>query len=374
MRLSSWFLVSSLAILAATAPAGAQFRTATVTSALVTNTATIGGSVIPYKEVVLSAQIPGPVVFVAGHEGEKFAAGSPLVKIDDSAIQAQRRGALAQIYNADVGLRNAQVQYQSELFAPKQDQPGMPGMMVPGMFDQMFSRNMSNAVGLGNSRVTRDADLFGRGTSVGSAQGSVLQAQSQLEAIDAKLRDATLSAPFEGVILKKLVEVGDTVQPGQELMRFAHTTYLRIRADVPVRLVQGLSKGQLVIARLDAGGAAVRARVAQIYPMADQAEHTVTVKFDLPRGVAGGPGMYAEVSIPDRSTGAVADLPVIPEDALIWRGSLPNVFVLVDGKASLRVVRPGSVVDDGKITILSGLKVGEQVILNPPADLTSGRQ
>ncbi|MEO5337388.1 MAG: efflux RND transporter periplasmic adaptor subunit [Magnetospirillum sp. WYHS-4] len=364
-------LLAAGLLLAAGVVQAAEYEIATVATQKVGRAVTVGGTVVPYKEVTLSAQIPGEVTFLAGTEGDEFTSGASLVSIDDAALQAQKRAALANIYNADAALRNAQVQYSRELYSPQSNNVGrMPGMGMPSMFDTMFTRGMSNMMGMGNSYVDRSADLYGQVSGVNRARSSLLQAQAEVETIDAKLKDARLHAPFDGVVLKKMVEVGDTVQPGQPLLRFAHTKYLRIQAEVPVRLVGALSKGAMVPARLDVRGARVDARISQIFPMADASRHTVTVKFDLPVGVVGGPGMYAEVQITDPGA-EMREEPVIPEAALVWRGSLPGVFLSEDGKIVMRLVRLGVPMGDGRISILSGLKGGERVIVNPPAGLAS---
>jgi multidrug efflux pump subunit AcrA (membrane-fusion protein) len=155
------------------------------------------------------------------------------------------------------------------------------------------------------------------------------------------------------------------------LITFAFTDYLRIDAEVPVRLAAGLSIDMIVSARLDVGGIIVDAKVAQIFPVADPKRHTVRVKFDLPFDTPGGPGMYAEVTVPDNSMPARSEQSV-PAEALIWRGSLPSVFVIENGKPSLRIVRVGYPTADGRVSVVSGLSGGEEVILNPPATLISG--
>jgi RND family efflux transporter MFP subunit len=203
------------------------------------------------------------------------------------------------------------------------------------------------------------------------AQNQQLQAKSAIEEIDAALRDARSFAPFDGVIIKKMVEEGDTVQPGQPLIEFADLTYLQVEVDVPIRLMSGLKKGMLVPVKIDVGNIRADARVAQIFPSADAVRHTVKVKFDLPLDLPGGPGMYAEVMVPDNSaqTGAV---PVIPDSAVLWRGSLPAVYVAAaDGKTELRLIRLGEYVSGDRVAILSGLKVGERVYVTPPTGASS---
>ena len=81
--------------------------------------------------------------------------------------------------------------------------------------------------------------------------------------------------------------------------------------------------------------------------------------------------MYAEVRIPDHTTRA-RSLPVVPETALVWRGSLPGVFVVTNGRLSLRLLRLGVPTGTGVVSVLAGLRGGEQIVLKPPPGLASG--
>lgn len=196
--------------------------------------------------------------------------------------------------------------------------------------------------------------------------------RSRVDEIDARLRDTRGISPFEGVVVEKLAEVGDTVQPGQALLRFADTRYLQLKVDVPARLVSALSEDMIVPAKLDVGDTYIDVRVARIFPMADSQRHTVVVKFDLPSGVPGGPGMYAEVMIPDVNT-PITDMPKIPKSAVIRRGSLPAVFVLNhEGLAEMRLVRLGDEIDNEYIAVLSGVLPGEQIFAFPSPRIRSG--
>jgi len=327
----------------------------------------LGGSVIPLKEVTLAAQMPGRVVNIAGEEGAEFDAGTELVKINDDDLLAKKSAAEAQLVSSQNAMQNAQVQYNRELWNPRVYNPRpMAGMGMPSMFDGFFEDNDFMPGSSGNKSIERHADLVTQGTQVASARSRVTEAESGLRAINAKLRDTMAIAPFDGVIMSKMVEIGDTVQPGQPLIVFSYSKFLRIQAEVPARLMPGLSKGMVVPARLDVGNTQVNARVAQISPIADAKQHTVTVKFDLPEGVPGGPGMYAEVMIPDVSSPTQA-LPVIPKSAINKRGSLPSVKVLDENNVpKMRLIRTGKAIDDKTIIVLSGLKPGERILTSTP--------
>ncbi|MCV6637085.1 efflux RND transporter periplasmic adaptor subunit [Candidatus Albibeggiatoa sp. nov. NOAA] len=339
-------------------------------------TVTLGGTVIPYKEVTLSAQVPGRVKKIAGEEGDKFAENAVLVKIDDTVLRAKRRSAEAAFYQADAALRNANIQYSRELWSPESPQKSAPGGMgLPFMFDQFFTQPMSDVMGRSSSGLDRQADLHNFGSQIDQARSALMQARSQIEQIDASLRDALSKAPFNGVIIRKLIEEGDTVQPGMPLIEFADTEYLQIKVDVPARLVTGLKKGMTVPAKLDVSDKPALVRVAQIFPTADPNLHTVTVKFDLPIGTQTGPGQYAEVEIQD-VTVPVQNLPIIPRSAIIWRGSLPAIRVVTekDGekKTQLRLIRLGRDIDQQQVSVLSGVSAGDKVELNPKPAISSG--
>jgi len=369
-KLSQSFLI---AISALYSSATFAYTIETVKSEEIGKTVAIGGTVIPYKEVTLAAQVPGRVQYIFGEEGDLANESDVLISIGDDDLRAKRRQAVAGLKQAETALQNAQVQYSKELWSPKSDDINtMPGMGMPSMFDKFFTRNVGSAMGYGNNDLDRRADLFSQGTHVSAAKSVVLQAQSSIDQIDSKLRDTKSISAFNGVIVKKFVELGDTVQPGTPLIRIAQTEFLRIKAEIPARLVPGLVRGSFVDARLDVGNTHVKARISQIYPVANEQRHTVTVKFDLPKGIPGGPGMYAEIRIPDFNVTA-KPFPVVTKKAVVYRGSLPYIFVMDEEEgAEIRIVRTGSEVGESKITILSGVKNGEKVVVNPPLNIKPG--
>ncbi|MDD5392177.1 MAG: efflux RND transporter periplasmic adaptor subunit [Thiothrix sp.] len=333
----------------------------------------LGSTVVPYKEVTLAAQIPGVVKQVAGGVGTALQQGAVVFQVDDTQLTAKRNAVLAQIQIAQSGVQNAQAQYNRELVSPRSKDVGaMPGFGMPAMFDMMAVRPFANSMlGSYDSKAGRQADLANTASGVSQAQGGLQQAMSQLQEIDSALRDASAYAPFEGIIMEKMVEVGDTVQPGQPLVKFGYVKYKRLQADVPSGLVGNLSKDMVVAARID-GSVQTSVRVAEIYPIADPARHTVTVKFDVPVEVTAAPGMYAEIYLPEGKAGD-SQIMTIPATALMKGTSLPSLLVVkADNTSELRLVRLGADQGNGKVEVVSGLNAGERVIDQPPAGVVSG--
>lgn len=331
----------------------------------------LGSSVIPYKEVTLAAQIPGVLKYFAGEVGSAFQQGALLTQVDEAQLVAKRNAVLAQIQNAQSLLQSAQAQYQREIISPRSKDIGaMPGFGMPAMMDNFFTRPMADMM-LNNydSDMGRYSDLVTSASGVSQARGSLQQAYSQLQEIDAALLNAKGIAPFEGVILQKMVEVGDTVQVGQPLLRYGLVKYKRLQADVPSSLMSQVTMGMVVPVKIN-GAAETMAKVSQIYPIADAEHHTVTVKFDLPVDVVAAPGMYAEIylSNPQANNEAVV---MVPRTALLSGRSLPSVLVVENGSSSLRLVRLGAEYGD-KVEVISGLKPGMKIIDNPPPRAVSG--
>ncbi len=332
----------------------------------------LGGTVVPFRSVTLSAEMPGRVEYIAGREGDRFNQGELLLAVDDDELMAKREQAMARLNNAYLALRNSQMQYGREWWSPQsRDINRMPGMGLPSLFDQFFTRNMGSGMGYGNPFLERYTDLYSSGTQMGQTQGLHVAAISQLREIDARLRDTRTLSPFNGVIVQKLVEAGDTVQPGQPLLKYADLTDLQLAIEVPSRLLGGVQKDMVVPAILDFNNQYVDVRVAQIYPMGNAQRHTITVKFDLPVGTTAWPGTYAEVMLPD--TSAMTDTLIeIPKSAVVKRGSLPIVYVIKNNRRELRLVRLGASYAEGTVTVLAGLSPGDQVLVNPPPGVTSG--
>ncbi|MDJ0832414.1 MAG: efflux RND transporter periplasmic adaptor subunit [Gammaproteobacteria bacterium] len=337
------------------------------------NRVIVGGSVKAWRSVVLTAQLPGRVVGIAGEEGDSFRQGEVLVKINDDELLAQRQNAEAQYYSAYQELNNANVQLyrQQESRQLTNQTPG--GMGMPGMFDEVFSNPMSEFMGIRDTSVERGADLYGGQSRVQQAQYAIDQVLAQIRQIDSKLRDSMSIAPFDGVIVSKNIEVGDTIQPGQPLLVYEDLSILQIVVDVPDRQLPGLVEGQLLTAQVDGINRPTNVRISKIFPTSDPVRHTTQVEFTLPLDTRAAPGNYAEVWIPVGGGGDSERL-LVPAAAVIERGGLPSIFVVnQQNLLELRLVRVNEILPSGMAVIRYGVKANERVVVNPPSYLTSGR-
>lgn len=310
----------------------------------------VGGIVIAEQSATLTAQQPGRIKTIAGKEGDAFRTGQLIIELDDTELQAKRRAAVA-------ALNNAQAQYRREIVSPRsKSSPG--GMGFPSMFDQIVTNPMQSVAGTRDTDAERHADIISRDTGV-------QEAQSNLRAIDARLRDSRSLAPFNGVITRKHVEVGDTVQPGMPLIDFADIQGLQVQVDVPARLRGVMKKGSHLTVKLDGASAPVKALLTRIFPTVDPRTHTIRIKLTLPAGVDAAAGMYASVSVPDGRNQMKKRI-AVPARAVSQQGSITMVQIVTgNGSHQLRLVRVGDILLDGRVEILSGLREGDVVIVQP---------
>ena len=200
----------------------------TVSANTTSNTAVLGGTVLPIKMVNLIAQMPGEVEFIAGQEGDLFDMGSTLAGLDRSTLLEKRKAAVAGLRSAQAGLSNAQVQYTREAESPNAMGNTMLGG-APSMFS-MFSDPMREFSGQGDPDYERYSSMYGQGIQIQTAKDQIDQARAGIAELDANLQNLLSIAPFKGVIVKKMIEVGDIVQPGMPLLVFADTSIMQIRS------------------------------------------------------------------------------------------------------------------------------------------------
>lgn len=192
-------------------------------------------------------------------------------------------------------------------------------------------------------------------------------AAAQLTEAETLLGYARVVAPFDGVITRKLAEVGDLAMPGKPLAEVESPSGLRFEADLPEAILDRVSMGQTMTARI--GRVVTEAKVSEIAPIADALSRTFRVKMDLLKTEGLRSGQFGRVAVPVAEERVLA----APAPAVTRRGQLEGVFVVRDGRAWLRLVKTGRQVKGG-IEVLSGLEPGELVVKEAPAGMVDGQR
>jgi RND family efflux transporter MFP subunit len=175
-------------------------------------------------------------------------------------------------------------------------------------------------------------------------------------------------APFEGTVARKPADEGDLAMPGKPLLELEGRAGLRLVADVPSLLAAHVRQDAKLGIRVDTVADTITGTVAEIAPAADPASRTVRVKVNLPAATGLRSGQYGRLAVP-ASEGTSLRVPPV---ALVRRGQLDILFVAVEGKAQMRLVRLGKETAEG-VEIISGLAPGESVVVEGAALLRDGQ-
>jgi HlyD family secretion protein len=184
-----------------------------------------------------------------------------------------------------------------------------------------------------------------------------------------------VTAPFDGVVTSRSVDVGDLVSAdangGTPLFTVQNDNILRVSVQVPQSEAVGIRNGlhaELSVPEIP--GQTVHGTISRSSVSLSDLSRTLTVEVDVPdpqhRLRA---GLYADVTL---EIPRLAPSVIVPDEALVYDASTVQVFVI----GTDRTVRSKTVSvarDFGtESEIRSGLQGGEQVVLSPPADLANG--
>jgi RND family efflux transporter MFP subunit len=222
----------------------------------------------------------------------------------------------------------------------------------------------------------KEADFAVNEAQVAKAQASIATTQENVRANEANLHRleemkafARITAPFDGVITARNVDIGTLINSGnggaaRELFHIAQIQVLRIFVNVPQTNVASMHPGQTAELRVEElPGQVFPARLTRIANALDANSRAMLTVLEVPnpRGTL-MPGMYAQVHF---STGRAEAAVLVPGGVLILGRQGPRVAVVApDQRIHLRPIRIGQDLGS-EIEVVSGLSAGEVVVANP---------
>lgn len=248
-------------------------------------------------------------------------------------------------------------------------------LLVKISAEEISSRVLQAQAQLAQTRrnLKREEKLLGQHAStmetVKSMRDMVAIAKAGYREAASMLSYTTVTAPFPGVITKKLANNGDLATPGTPLLHLENDDHLQIVASVPETISPQIKQHQHLPVLIPTTGATLEGLVAEVSPVIDPASRSLPIKINLPSTTGLRTGMFARVKLP----GTRSTTLMLPEQAVIFSGQLDKVFVVKNNTAGLRLVRTGRR-ENGRVEILSGLEVGEQIVTKNNRLLVSGQQ
>lgn len=298
----------------------------------------------PYRLQDIRSQISGSVT-EARLEGDEVGQGEVLVRFDDTDLRSALRQAELNLQQARVDLEKAQL----ELEEAEDDLAEKESLFASGS----ITRDQRDAA----RAAARNAALGLEGARIRLSQGELSRDLAQ-EA----LNNASVTAPYNGVVLASNVSAGDVASSNSVLMSFADVSRLRLRAEVDEFDIGKVKIGMPVRITADAlGSESLQSVVERVSPAAEVVNNIsiFTVSTVIPASDGGlRPGMSADLTILISDDSGI----IVPRTAV---SSVRGRFYLDvwenDEVVTKRVVAGA---DDGtNVVITEGLAEGEKVVV-----------
>lgn len=288
----------------------------------------------------ISPKVDGRIDSLRVDEGDLVSGGMVIATLDTNELSAQVVQAEGNLLSNQASLEQAELELRRTAALAQQ------GAISAQILD--------------NARTKRDLSI-----------GQVRSAEGNLTLLQARLDNANIYAPRDGVVVKRYLQSGVYAKAGTPIISLANVSSLLAKATVGEAQIAQLLVGTSVKVRVDALGNKVFSGViTRISPAAVLPARTFVAEITIPNaeGIL-KPGMFAKVDVPGQvHPGSIA----VPEKALVMREDQKTVYVVnSDKRVQQRIIQVGFV-GNGWAEVLGGLNEGEQIVVAGQNKLKDG--
>lgn len=297
------------------------------------------GSIHPWQEIVIAPEVGGyQVAAVYVEIGDAVRKGQVLARLSSELLQSQVQISHAGVEQAGAALANAQAALRrGEALATS-------GSLSSADLDQL----RSNAI---------------------TAQAGLATARANLDSAELRLRFTRVTAPDDGIITARSVNIGQVVQVGTDMLHLLRRSRIEWRAEVPEADLAAVHAGQRV-EMTTAAGVKLAGAVRSVAPTVQSSNRTgiIYVDIDAAAGREARPGMFArgEIAV------ARAEVLVVPLASVVVQDGYSYVYVIRAGNTvERRRVQTGAV-QGALLEVTGGLGVDERIVERGAGFLSDG--
>lgn len=207
------------------------------------------------------------------------------------------------------------------------------------------------------------------------AKNNKERVEKSLASLDVQLSRNKVYAPGSGIVDRVIVKAGELASPGMPIVQILNTSQLKVVADVPENYIRSVKQGERVTVGIPALGLEHSAPISLIGKTVDPANRTFKVEVKLPNDPLLKPNLLAEMRLQDFQAKGVITLPLDRIQQEVG-GRRYVMLKAQDGKdfvAKKAIVEIGQSYD-GTVVITSGLKSGDEVIMEGARGLSDGQR
>jgi membrane fusion protein (multidrug efflux system) len=280
----------------------------------VSETVEVAGTLLPFEETAIRAEVSGRIVQLNIPEGGVVKKGTLLVKLFDQDLQAQLSKLKVQLQIAD-----KTEERQKELLA------------INGISQQDYDLSTLNVENL----------------------------KADIQSVEIAIAKTEIRAPYDGQVGLRNVSMGSYLAPADVITNLREVDKLKLEFSVPEKYARNIVKGYEVKFRVDGGKKDHTATVIATEGNVDQATRTLKIRTLVKeKSEELVPGVFARVNL---QLGQDSEALMIPSQAIIPQARNKQVIVLRKDSAEFRIVETG-IRDSAFVQVLSGVKKGDTII------------
>ena len=243
------------------------------------------GPLIVENQVDVCALREGVIAAISTDAGRFVHTGDLLAHLDDRQISADVEAASARVRSIAANLKNWEA--ETKVFLADRQRT-----------EKMWEANLITKQDLDHAVYKQEADVY----EVQRESESLKNAQATERSLELEKEKTEIKAPFDGLIARRYIRMGQKVAVGDRLFWLTATSPLRVRFTVPQSLIDRVRAGQqVIVAAAELAGTGHAAKIVFVSPVVDPASGTIDVVAELvgpPRELR--PGMQSNVRIPLR--------------------------------------------------------------------------
>lgn len=317
------FIIGSVTALAQMGPALVKLASATVKD--IAPVTTVPATVVSRNDARLSAEVEGRLTAVVD-VGTVVREGESVATIEDTTLRLRNVELKAEMTRAQARLT----------FLEKEE----------FRFTRLAESNLAAQTQLEQIRSDRDVAL-----------GDLAVARARLDQNEDQLSRTRILAPYDGVVVERLMLPGERVVVGSNVVRLVDQKNLEVIARAPLEYFEYVKRGQTLALRSQTR--TVDGTVRTVVAVGDLNTHQFELRLDL-EGQPFQVGQTLRVSIPVSETREVL---TVPRDALVLRPEGMSVFVVDDGNTARQVTVTAGVGQGDDIEVIGALNAGDRVVV-----------
>lgn len=349
--------LAALLLLAAGAMAQ-SVETVQVVSRNIARTTRLPGELLPYLKTAVQARVTGFVESIEVDRGSRVTKGQAIAKLSAPELAAQIAEAEAKVS----AVESQKAEAEARLAAAR------------STFERLKTASQTPGVIAANELVVSENTVKAVEGTISALASAASAARAAIQPLREMETYLEVKAPFDGVVVERLVHPGALVGPGAQgnppLALIEEHDRLRLVVAVPEADISGVSRGASVNFRVPThAGRNFAGRISRTAHSLDPKTRTMPVEADVVnRAGALAPGMYAEVDWPVRRTRPSL---LVPPTAVATNTERSFVIRVNAGKAEWVNVSKGAVSGD-LVEVLGALEPGDVVIRRATDEIREG--